>query len=510
MIENDWDIFFREKLKSIWLETKEIIKSELDKELVENQLKSIANDFLKTFNQKGSIIPVQHAENFYSSYHSVFIPLGTFAFLVPYDFYSLAKLKNPPNLDNLFATPVSWHTFLSYYYETIKNIRKPINDSDVIIMAILTRYQPKASDKVIPFSMVEVAKLAGSIGKRKKKLSENTVGKHLAYIWNESIFEDLFLINPWSIGYTLKTIIYERKLDSTMNKWDDWTKYKQIYMSNKIMRIIQVPQHAEDEFKIPDNVKSEEIIEYWHSNNISQLNSKEKDSFTSPPNFEVMKISDYKYVKFFKENDVKWIDNLLNMTYSTKTRKEESFASLNKISTDKRLKKALKFLDILSREQRIRTPYGKTAKRANLEEIVFLDFIRFFIDQKTINFATRTNFIGCNYRIGIFISSLEKPINEISELQLFLQNLLELPLINTFIGKHSIVTYIALPLKWVGFFITYLNILMTIPDLQIEFGTHMALQSYLHFNTPFSEDTVLTSYGVLYNPQFELSNAEIN
>ena len=49
---------------------------------------------------------------------------------------------------------------------------------------------------------------------------------------------------------------------------------------------------------------------------------------------------------------------------------------------------------------------------------------------------------------------------------------------------------------------------MTNSDLQIEFGTHMALQSYLYYNTPFSQDTILTSYGVLYNPSFEFNGPD--
>ena len=47
--------------------------------------------------------------------------------------------------------------------------------------------------------------------------------------------------------------------------------------------------------------------------------------------------------------------------------------------------------------------------------------------------------------------------------------------------------------------------LITNPDFQIEFGMNMALQSYVQWNTPFSEDIILTSYGMLYNPQFELN-----
>ena len=120
-----------------------------------------------------------------------------------------------------------------------------------------------------------------------------------------------------------------------------------------------------------------------------------------------------------------------------------------------------------------------------------------------MKFMTHTNYIGSNYRIGILITSLEKPINNYPRLQLFIQNLLELPLSTAFIGEFIIAAYIKIPLKWVGTFTTYLNMLMTNSDLQIEFGTHMALQSYLHANTPFSEDITLTSYGMLYNPTFE-------
>ena len=508
MPESKWDKLFREKLKAIWVDVNQVAKSQLDEELVGKHLKSIADDFLNTFKNENSPIPVEFNEYYYNLIHSVKIPLGTFGFDVPHMFYILAKLKTPPNLDPLFAMPVPWRIFLSYFFETTRNIRKPLKDSDVKIMSVLTRHQPKATDKVIPYSDDELGKLAGMMEKRKKTISKNTVGKNLVYLYKENILIDYFLTNPWTMGYTLKMIIYKKELDKQMEKWEKWTKYKQIFMSNKILRVIQIPQHAENEFIVPDEAESNEFNEYWHSNNINQLKPKSEDSFTSTPNFEVLKTSDYKYTKFSKDSDVKWIETLLNMTYSTKTRKEEPFASLNKLASNNRLEKAFKFLKFLSEEQKLRPPFSKAANRAGLEEIIFLDFIRFFIEQKVINFATRTSYIDCNYRIGVFISSLEKSVKDHPKLQLFLQNLLELPIATTFIGEYIIATYIALPLKWVGVFTTYINMLMTNSDLQIEFGTHMALQSYLYYNTPFSQDTILTSYGVLYNPSFEFNGPD--
>ena len=508
MPESKWDKLFREKLKAIWVDVNQVAKSELDEELVVKHLKSIADDFLNTFKIENSPIPVEFNEYYYDLIHSVTIPLETFGFDVPHMLYVLAKLKTPPNLDTLFAMPVPWRMFLSYFFETTRNIRKPLKDSDVKILSVLTRHQPKATDKVIPYSDDEIGKIAGMMGKRKKPISKNTVGKNLAYLYKENILIDYFLINPWTMGYTLKMFMYKKEQDKQMKKWEKWTKYKQIFMSNKILRVIEIPQHAEDEFIAPNGVQSNEFDEFWHSNNIAQLKPKPEDSFISPPNFELLKTSDYKYTKFSKDSDVKWIETLLNMTYSTKTRKEEPFASLNKLASNNRLEQAFKFLKFLSEEQRLRPPFSKAANRAGLEEIIFLDFIRFFIDQKVINFATRTSYIDCNYRIGVFISSLENPVNQHPKLQLFLQNLLELSIATVFIGEYIIATYIALPLKWVGVFTTYLNMLMTNSDLQIEFGTHMSLQSYLNWNTPFSQDTILTSYGVLYNPSFEFNGPD--
>lgn len=503
MIEPEWDVLFREKLKSIWFELIHLVKINIDKQLVERQLKSIADDFLFIFQKKDCPIPVEKNPHFYSKLHSVSIPLGSVFFLIPHTFYSFCQLKPQPNLESLFSINVSWYNFLSYFYETTMNIRKPLKETDVIIMSIITRYQPKATDKVIPFSQSDISKSAEKTGKRKKTLSENTVGKRGAYLYAQNILVDKFLINPWSVGYILLALTYKKKFDVEMEKWDKWTKYKQFFMSNKILRIVRIPQHAENEFIIPEYAKSHEISEYLHSNNISQLNPKKKDSFTVSPNFEVLKTSDYIYTQFFKEDDVKWIDELLAMAYSTKTRKEISFGSLNKITKNKRLEKAFKFLNFLSKEQRIRTPISKTAIRADLNEIEFLDFMRFFIKQKVIKFTTRTNYIGCNYRVGISITSLKTPVNSNSRLQLFINNLLELPLVTAFIGEFIIVAYIKIPLNWVGSFSTYLNMLMMDSNLQIEFGTLMALQSYLHPNTPFSEDITLTSYGMLYNPTFE-------
>lgn len=503
MDKTDWDKLFREKLKKSWIELIDLKNSNIDKELIFKQLTSIADDFINTFQGKDCPIPIINNQYYYSKFYSAEIQLGSFSFLIPYTFYSLVDLKDKINLDILFTMPVSWYNFLSYFYETIINIRKPLKETDVAIMSVVTRYQPKETDKVIPFSQSDISKLAGNIRNRKKTISENTIGKRGAYLYHENILMDHFLINPWSVGYTLLTTIYQKKYDQEMDEWNKWTKYKQFFMSNKILRVMRIPQHAENEFTLPEYVKSYEIIEYLHSNNISQLNPKEKDSFNIPPNFEAIKTSDYVYTKFFKQDDVKWIDELLSMEYSSKNRKETDFASLNKINKEKRLEKAFNFLDILSKEQRIRSPVKKTAKRANLKEIEFLDFMRFFIKQKVIKFVTRTSFIDCNYRIGVSISLTEKKISEHLKVQLFIKNLLELPLITAFISDFIVVAYIRLPLKWVGAFSTYLNILMTNSDIEIEFGTHMTLQSYLHPNTPFSEDIVLTSYGMLYNPSFE-------
>ena len=508
MVETDWDKVFREKLKSIWKELNGLIESKLDKELIENRLKSIADDFLNTFQVDDCPIPVEYNELIYNKFHSISIPLKSFSLFIPHFLYTLNNLKPKPDLNAIFIMPVTWYTFLSYFYETVQNIRKPLTESDIRILSVMTRYRPKSTDTIIPFSNSEISKLVGTIGKRKKTISENTVNKRVAYLYSENILHDRLLINPWAIGYVLRALIYNKEYDSEMDTWDDYTNYKQFFMSNKLLRIVRLPQHAEGEFTIPNFVTSFEITEYWSSNNISQLNSKDIDSFIVPPNFEVLKTSDYVYTKFNKEDDVKWIDKLLAMTYSMKKRSEERFASLNKISENKRLEKSFQFFSFVAKEQRIRIPISQTAKRANLDEIHFLDFLRFFIDQKIINFTTHTAFIGCNYRIGVMITSLKKPVKEHPKLQLFLQNLLELPLIISFIGTYIICTYIRIPLKWVGVFTTYLNMLMTKSDLQIEFGTHMALQSYVHWNTPFSEDTILTTYGVLYNPQFKSESIE--
>jgi hypothetical protein len=487
-------------MKFIWKEVNELIKSDLDDDLKNKQLKFLADDFYDVFSSENSPIPIERANHFYTDYNSVFIRLGAFSFLIPYDFYAIAQLKTPPKLNPLFEMTVSWYNFLSYFYETANNTRKLLKDSDTKIMIVMTQYQPKYTDKAIPFTKQEIGKLAGQVGHRKKSISENTVVKSLMYLYNEYILQDFYLINPWAIGLTLKLLVYNKDTDKEMDNWDKWTKYKQILMSDKIFRIVQIPQHAEGEFDFPKNIVSFEIHEFRHSNNINQIMSKSQNSFLEVPNFEIPKESTSNYTKFNVTNDIKWIDDLLNMEYSQKPRKEVLFGSLNKIKKNQRLNEAQKFLNFLSKEQRIRPPISKCARRANLEEIEFLDFCRFFLKMKVINFATRTNFIGCNYRIGVLIRSKEVTVENHPQLQLFLQNLLELPLSNAFIGEHIIISYINLPINWVGAFTTYLNILMTHKDLEIEFGLHMALQSYVKWNTPFSEDVLLTSYGMLYNP----------
>lgn len=509
MSETDWNKLFRDKLKSIWEELNELRKSDLDKELTQKQLESIADDFLNTFQDESCPIPVEYNEYFYKNFHSVAIPLGNFSFTIPHVLHTLTFLKTKPDLDSLFTMPVSWTTFISYFYETIYNVRKPLTESDVKILSVMTRYQPKSTDKIIPFNNSEISRLIGITGKKKKTISENTINKRIAHLYSENILTDRLLINPWAVGYTLQALIYNKKFDPKMKIWNDYTNYKQYLMSNNILRVIRLPQHAEGEFNHEKFNKSFDITEYWYSNNISQLQSKDDNSFTNSINFEVLKTSDFVYTKFHNLDDVKWIEKLLSMTYSTKTRKQERFGSLNKITKNKRLEKALQFLSFISKEGRIRIPIGQTAKRANMTEIHFLDFLRFFIDQKILNFTTRTLYIGCNYRIGVIIISLKSTVKDSPPIQLFLQNLLELPLITCFIGEYIVCTYINLPFKWVSGFTTYLNILMTNPDLQIEFGPHIALQSYLNWNTPFSKDTALTSYGVLYNPQFELNNPKM-
>ena len=71
MAETDWDKTFREKLKNIWYELIELSNSKIDKQLIDKQLKSIADDFYTTFAENKSPIPVEKNQYFYSKFNSV-------------------------------------------------------------------------------------------------------------------------------------------------------------------------------------------------------------------------------------------------------------------------------------------------------------------------------------------------------------------------------------------------------------------------------------------------------
>ncbi len=201
MSETDWNKIFREKLKLIWEELNNLIEVKLDHDLIKKYYRNIADDFLQTFQKDDCPIPVEKNKYFYDVLHSASIPLGSFSFTIPHIFYTLVQLKPKINLDHLFAMPVPWDTFLSYFYETIMNVRRPLKDSDVKILSVITRYRPKVTDKIIPYSKNQISKLIGTIGKRKKAISENTVNKRNAELYTKNILIDRFLININDIGY---------------------------------------------------------------------------------------------------------------------------------------------------------------------------------------------------------------------------------------------------------------------------------------------------------------------
>ncbi len=93
MSEADWDKIFREKLKLIWKELNELVKSNLDKELIQKQLKSIANDFLHTFQKNNCPIPVETNNYSYENFYSVAIPLGSFSLFIPHFFLHFKSTK---------------------------------------------------------------------------------------------------------------------------------------------------------------------------------------------------------------------------------------------------------------------------------------------------------------------------------------------------------------------------------------------------------------------------------
>ena len=493
------DLLFRKKLKEIWDKIQIIVVSNRNLASNGSYLQELALDFYNTF--VNTPIPVIKHEYHFENYYSVIIPLENSCLSIPYKFYELTKIDPVPDLNPIFDIDVNWRVFLTYFYEKIFTIRIPLVESDIKILKVMTQFAFSMHKKHLPYTVEEIAKRTEHIGKKSyEPITKVTVARRLNYLRDQNILTEYYLINSWAVGYKIFLFVYQKTQDESIHEWDKWTIFKQYLMDNNIFRVVRIPQHAEGELVFPESIQKVEIKRILISNNVSKLDMDKNKSFSTIPVFEAPKLSNYQYIDLTEEEDNNWIQSLYNMTYSDDASQQTDYEPILRLNKDNRINVAFKFLCFIAREGIISYPIERTAKRAGIDRNLFDSYFKFFIDMKVLFYCTRTAYIGCNVRMGIMLYSLEQTVQEHPVLQNFLTNLCELPYAYVFISDYAIAAYINLPNAWVGSFMSYLSILTINQDLLIYFGQHIALQSYVKFNLPFTEEEVFSNLGIRYKP----------
>lgn len=504
--QQNYNLLFRQSLSKIWKEVLLFAKQDYNNINIRKRLKLIANDFYSTF--KDTPIPVEFVKDEYEQYDSIIIRLKLAILSVPLDLFENAKLDPQPDFSSIFELDITWLELLSMLFEEMIAFRFELREADIKILKTLTNYKnnllsvsfynPKTKKgtsiekKIFPFQISSIA--------RKTRLSSDYVAQRLNILHNNLIIRQYFFLNPFVFGVKIILIRYETTFDEKMEQYDFLTLVKQKF-STSIVRILQLPSvQATDDLEFTFPVEKHEIQEIRYSNNLSELQSKQSNSFrkinlrylnfTSVPQLQLPQSS----IRFQDNVTGNWFKILLQLERTSQPRSSVKYHSLRHLTQRKRLKLALKVLNYLARYGVPITNINNAAHEAGTSEPQFLDLMNYFADHNLLSIFTRVSKIGCPVRFGVLIHNVSNESEH--NLDTITNKLSILPETRNYRGKNFVFVYAAVPEAWYIDLQKFFVRLRSRTEIVLDYDLIIALDSWGRFSVPLPKDLIIDDFGV--------------
>lgn len=493
---DNWDIIFRKELSIIFKSVKNIVNENLSNEDTILKFKSIADNFYEYFKNSNipirAPIPVLDANPlFYST--SIMLPYG--CFLVPYSIFQTYREDININFDEEFSQNVGCLELIGLINQKRLNQRKKLTKTTVLICKALSRYGIEGQIFKFPIT-------AEIIGNRTKK-SLSIVRETFSTVYGRDIARQLFLLNPWKLGWELYLITYPFSKDNKFKEFDKISLAFEVCTNDKMFRIIQIPMIKESSLieKIKTKLKRNNGALYSiHSTDfnwdLSRLESREDESFKTPPIFfaKTKSITESNVHFEYNENVLDWFSNN-TINFDKKLEKKLKFdEQINKefTLTDLKKNRILKILNFLIEFTTILNNFENTAKKIGIPVEELSTIIHFLIEKKVVALGHRFKFIGAGREYSFIIENISADIR--SEIK---QALLK-SVFSYFYESDSVIAgRCQIPDNWVANFIEFFTRLQfKYQNLKLSYGQRLMGYNFFKPNVKLPPNYVLNEFGM--------------
>lgn len=486
-----WDIFFRSEIKSVYEETREIIKKPVLSETEYLKLRSLANRIFNEFND--SPIPVRapnesldYSPEMYST--SVLLPSGCIN--IPYFFIGVIREDPTFSFEKEFNQDIKWQELIGLIFQKWLNRRIKLTKTMVLICKTLSRYGTEGQLFRFPITHEVIA--------NRTRQSLSSVKMTFPTLYAKSIVYDLFLINNWKVGWELYLLSYSYQFNAEFVEYDEITLSLEICAGKKAFRVIQYPMLDDgakiDKIKILLNKIGGKIYQihsidfHW---DLSQLHTKEDTSFRQIPDYLDLPPYIRPNIHFeFESNSLDWVHSDSSQTTTTKIFTKIKTQEETSISTLK-MERIIKVLNYLAEYSIPMINYEVTAEKIGIPVKEFGEILRYLIKNRVIALSQRFKHIGAGHEYSFIIENTSSDVNYIIK-QTLLQNIF-----SQFYESNDIIAgRIQVPDKWVANLLEFfVRLNLRYPHLNISYAQRLIGYSMYIPNIKFPKNYFLNAFG---------------
>ena len=494
----NWDIIFLKELMEVYETTKTIVIHETDESKIKSGLKVIADKFYSTFSD--SPIPVEAPTpelymNDNSLLYSTTIKQHFSCFMIPYFFYSVLIENKDFNFDEEFSLKVSWNELIGLINQKWAKERKKLTKTEVMMCKVLSRYNVKGQKYVFPITAEIIA------NRTRQSLSIVKLTHPTLYL--RSIINDFFLINPWKLGWELYLVAYNRSKDKEFSAFENLTLSKEPLLNNQVFRIIQQPRTNDYNentglIKLCKSISAnytllDQTTFHW---DINQLETKEINSFSQPPNFLSTPLEPIvpDIVFSYEDEALDWWNLISEVKRKNSKRTSKKSTGENKRSSSTNLNnsRVLSILNYLIDRGFTLRSLDTTAKMLDIPIVEFNKLLHYLIQSEVIALAHRFLFIGAGNEYSFIIQNGSEELFE-----LVTQSLLQCPFSYFYHSKTTLAGRCQVPNNWVDkFFEFFVRFQSQYPHLEINIGPRLKGINLFNPNVKMPENYILNEFGM--------------
>lgn len=493
---NEWDNIFKTELIRVCNIVRELIQTNKTEKIELKNLEIIADDFFNKF--KNSPIPVEafdqkqtYSPDMIST--SIILPYG--CMMIPYFFIDAFKEDITLSFDEEFSQEVKWSELVGILFQKWYSRRKNLTKTMVLICKTLSRYSVQGQLYRFPLTIQAIT--------NRIRQSFSSVKTAHPLLYNESIIRDIFLINPWKLGWELYLIAYPLLESDVFSHLDDKTIAIELCAGNKMFRVIQEPKLDAGKDLIGIREKLMEINGKMYLLNstdfhwdLTQLDSKEAKSFQKVPNF--LGVSTNKVVPNvhyeYEVNGVDWLsDKLKNQENDEKKEKGEYDRKSNAmVLTELKKERIMRVLNYLIDYGSYLVNYENTAEKIGIPVAEFGAIIHFLIESRIIALAQRFKTIGAGKEYSFLIENTNTELNESIK-----QSLLQCVFSYFYESGTMLAGRLQVPDSWLAKLMEFFTrIQLRNTELKITYGQRLLGYSLFIPNIKLPQNYILNEFGM--------------